>query len=221
MKERLIQETIIYKYINRTKLSDSRRATYYEQGKTIPKKYQDKTKYHFKEKASKIVIFDIETNQPVIKNTKTVGTERTIPIKGNNFYSGFSHNSIRIAVVESIKGDFLKCFNKINKFDLTDYPIEVEFIYFDQLNVKTTGKIGKKKVQSQDIDNLRFAYEKCSLDLLTRLGKIVDDKLTFIRKISSEFIPVENIEDRQLYIRFYKYKPGYSFNNVTKKIEEL
>ena len=40
MNERLIQETIIYNYINRTKLADARRATYYEKGITIPKKYQ-------------------------------------------------------------------------------------------------------------------------------------------------------------------------------------
>jgi len=213
MKEELIQETIVYKYINRTKLADARRATYYEKGKTIPKKYQDTTKYHFKHKGSKLVIFDISTNQPVIKNTKTVGTERSIPIKGNDFYAGFASSFTRIKVIESIKGDFLKYFNKLKEFKSSDYPIRVEFIYFDEMNEKTTGKKAKRKVQSQDIDNLRFAYEKCSLDLLTKLGKIVDDKLTFIRKISSEFIPIKNPEDRQLYIRFWSYKPGYEFKH--------
>lgn len=213
MKEELIQETIVYKYINRTKLADARRATYYEKGKTIPKKYQDTTKYHFKHKGSKLVIFDISTNEPVIKNTKTAGKERTIPIKGNDFYAGFASSFTRIKVVESIKGDFLKYFNKLKEFKSSDYPIRIEFIYFDLFNEKTIGKGIHKKNQSQDLDNLRFAYEKCSLDLLTRLGKIVDDKLTFIRKISSEFIPIKDPEDRQLYIRFWKYKPGYEFKH--------
>jgi hypothetical protein len=218
MKERLLQETIIYKYINRTKLADARRATYYEKGKTIPKKYQT-SNYEFRLKSSKLVIFDKKTNLPVIKNTQTVGTERTIPIKGNNFYAGFASEFTRLKVVESIKGDFLKYFNKLKKFNLLDYPLRVEFVYFDEMNDKTTGKKGNKKIQSQDIDNLRFAYEKCSLDLLTRLGKIVDDKLTFIRKISSEFIPITNPEERQLYIRFWKYKPGYEL--INNKIIEL
>jgi hypothetical protein len=218
MKEKLIQETIIYNYINRTKLADARRATYYEKGKTIPKKYQTKD-YYFKLKNNKLIIHSKETNLPVIKNTQTVGTVRTIPIKGNDFYSGFASSFTRLKVVESIKGDFLKYFNKLKKFNLLDYPIRVEFVYFDELNEKTTGKKDKKKIQSQDIDNLRFAYEKCSLDLLTRLGKIVDDKLTFIRKISSEFIPINNPEERQLYIKFWKYKPGYEL--INNKIVEL
>jgi len=212
MKKELIQETIIYKYINRTKLSNSRRATYHEEGKTIPKKYQTKD-YEFRKKGSKVVIFDKKTNLPVIKNFNVVGTERSIPIKGNSFYAGFPSKFMRLAVVESIKGDFVKYFNKLKKFNLTEYPIQIEFIYFDELNERTTGKKGKKKIQTQDLDNLRFAYEKCSQDLLTNLGKIVDDKLTFIRKISSEFIPVTDPEDRQLYIRFWKYKPGYEFKD--------
>ena len=106
-------------------------------------------------------------------------------------------------------------------FKKEDYPLYVEFVYFDVFNDSHSGSGANRKIQSQDLDNLRFAYEKCSQDLLTRMRKIVDDKLTFIRKISSEFIIVDDPEDRQLYIRFFRYKPGYSLNPVTKKIEIL
>ena len=218
MKEELIQETIIYNYINRTKLADARRATYYEKGITIPKKYQT-LQYEFRKHNSKTVIFDRKTNLPVIKNTKTAGQPRYTNIRGNSFYSGFAHNSVRIAIVESIKGDFLKYFNKLKQFKLTDYPIHVKFVYFDHYNAVTSGKKGSKKNKSQDLDNLDMPYKKCSLDLLKKLGKIVDDELKFIRKLSCEFIPIKSTEDRRLYIRFFSYKPGYIFNETTKEIE--
>jgi hypothetical protein len=218
MKE--IQNTIIYKYINRTKLSDSRRAIYFYPGDKIPKKYTT-TDFVFKEKNNKKTLFNISTNQFVIKNPKTFGTERSIPISGNKFYAGFDHSSTRIKVIESIKSDFLKYFDKLKQFKKEDYPLYIEFVYFDVFNDKHSGSGIKKKIQSQDLDNLRFAYEKCSQDLLTRMKKIVDDKLTFIRKISSEFIIVDDPEERQLYIRFFKYKPGYKFNSENKQIETI
>jgi hypothetical protein len=148
-----------------------------------------------------ICLCDLEGN-PIIKNAFSVNKPKMQAISGQLFYSGFSHYSVRQKIVEEIKNNFLVHFKKLKP--LEKFPIQVDFIYYDELNLRTTGSVKNKtrRKQSKDVDNLRMAYEKCSLDLLTTLKKIPDDNLQFIRKISSEFIP-SNERKLQLVIREY------------------
>lgn len=135
-----------------------------------------------------ICLCDSEGN-PIIKNSFSVNKPKMQPISGQAFYSGFSHHSVRQKIVDEIKQSFLPYFKKLP--EIKKFPIQIDFIYYDELNLRTTGSTKNKtrRKQSKDVDNLRFSYEKCSLDLLTTLRKIPDDNLQFIRKISSEFIP--------------------------------
>lgn len=200
-KEReLITSITILNYIDRVKLSEARRVRYYEKGKKLPERCKKGlgTKYTWVKVKTKYLLYDMSTNKPVIANPRSQGTPKIKMIRGQDFYSGFGHYSERITIVNAIKDFFEKDFSKIKK--IKTYPLEVEFQYHDLLKTDNTGDT---KMQS-DLDNKRFAYEKCSLDLLKKLNKIVDDNLLYIRKLSSEFIPVE-LKDRKLVINIYKY----------------
>jgi len=215
MNEKIICEIIVPNYIDKIQFSAARKAKYFIKDKTkIADKYLNSigTKYEWKNVKGKTLLHDM-SGELILSNPKAVGTPSIKPIKGNDFYSGFATPHQRIKIVETIKTSFTKHFNKIKKFN--NYPLFVEFTYFDVMNFTNT-KTGKK---TQDLDNKRFAYEKCSLDLLKRLKKITDDDLRYVRKLSSEFIEVKS-EERKLIVTFYNYIPSRnSDGSLINKIE--
>ncbi len=215
MNEKIICEIVVPNYVNKVQFSAARKAKYFIKDKTkIADKYLNGvgTNYFWKTVKGKTLLHTSK-GELVIANPKAVGTPSIKPIKGNDFYSGFASIHQRMKIVETIKTSFTKQFNKIKKFN--KYPLYVEFIYFDILEetkIKSSSKV-------QDLDNSRFAYEKCSLDLLKKLKKITDDNLNFVRKLSSEFIPVQPNE-RKLIVTFYNYIPSRnSDGTLINKIE--
>jgi hypothetical protein len=193
MGSKIIGLITVPKYITEVTLAKARKPKYIEKSDKMTKTQEKRLasgEYSFCAKyigtRHKGILVDSNGN-PVLKNPLSAGKPRLQRINGQDFYSGFSHHSVRQKIVQAIKEDFLPHFKKLNK--VTQFPIQVDFIYYDEFNTKTTGKKTERKNQSKDIDNMRFAYEKCSLDLLTTIQKIPDDNLQFIRKISSEFIP--------------------------------
>ena len=203
---KIIDFVVIPDYIIEVVLAKARNPKYITTSDKLTatrQKRRDKGEYSFKAKPIggrwKLVLVD-EYENPVLKNPRSAGTPRVQRINGQDFYSGFSHHSVRQKIVQGIKENFLPYFKKLKKIE--NFPVSIEFIYHDELNIKTTGKKNERKNQSKDIDNMRFAYEKCALDLLTITGKIPDDNLQYIRRISSEFVPSNK---RQLLIVIREY----------------
>jgi hypothetical protein len=191
---KLIKTLIIPEFITKIKLSDSRRAKYYLQQDKLPKKYQDKSKYEFRKvkttKSFEYRLFSIVADAPVIKNSKVKDKARFKIIKGNDFYSGLNH-ILRTKIIEAIKEDIITKI-ELFKVDDEDYPLYIEFIYCDVI------------LNSQDLDNKRYAYEKATQDLFTTSKVIIDDKVIYINKISSEFVQVDCENQRTLIINLYK-----------------
>ena len=204
-KDELIFEIEVPDFISKVKISNSRKPIYYEKGNAktpVPKTKSKHIPLKFDWKLHKIgskiknLLTDVKTQQPLIKNSRVAGTAKYLPVKGNLFYSGFSHYSQRSAVINAIKDNFRSHFaGKQAK----EFPIRLEFIIYDILTV-VQGTNGLNK--TQDIDNLFFAYVKASQDLMTQMSIIPDDNLLYIRKVSYEFI--EN-KDKRLLIKAYKY----------------
>lgn len=144
----------------------------------------------------KVLLCDYKTSLPIIKNARSAGTAKYVQIKGNLFYSGFSHYSLRTKIIEAIKDSFRPHFK--GKVANT-FPIYLEFVFHDTLR-SVQGKNGNK---TQDLDNLSFAYVKSGQDLMTKMKIIPDDNLLYIRKVSYEFI---DSKDKKLIINAYKYE---------------
>ena len=195
-------------FITRIQVSKSRKPIYYEKNGKHPvpsskEKHLDKGKNKFEWKMHKIgsnikiLLSEVSTGKPVIKNSRVAGTPKFVQIKGNDFYSGFSSPHQRILIVNSIKDNFIDYFKKIGK--IQDFPIYLEFIIHNEMNIKAS----KGKMMSQDLDNQAYAYVKSSQDLMKEIGIIEDDNLFFIRKVSYEFI---ESSEKKLIINAFKYK---------------
>lgn len=203
MENKIIGIIEVPKYITEVVLAKARNPKYITTEKDCNKtqlKRLTSGQYNWEKISGKTILYDTITGNRVIKNPLTAGKPRVQRINGQDFYSGFSHHSVRQKIVQGIKENFLPYFKKLKSID--KFPVYVEFIYYDELVLKTSGKKAERKNKSKDIDNMRFAYEKCSLDLLTTIKKIPDDDLSYIRKISSEFIP-SNERKLQIVIREY------------------
>lgn len=199
---KLIETITIPNFITEVKLSDKRRAQYFDTGSKIPKKYTKfiGKKYEFRnyKVGNHIVslLTDKKTGEKVIKNPKVAGKPKFKEIKGNDFYTGFVHHSIRSNIIHQIK-DFLESyFRKLFPFKDDEYPLYIEFVYHDV------------RFQSQDLDNKRYAYEKCILDLLQTEDKLKNDNVDYVTKLSSEFIPCKK-DERKLVVKFWSLNEQY------------
>lgn len=193
----LIHTVDIPLYITRVKIANSRRPKYYEKGssKKVPKKYSNNKKFDFIPvkvgKRIRYYLADLSDNSPILANPKVAGTPKFMKIRGNDFYSGFGNPAMRSTVVNLIKEGLIPHFREMDPIIAADYPLYIEFTYFDIIE------------ESQDLDNKRYAYEKCILDLLQKEKKIVNDNVQYITKLSSEFVAVESEEDRCLVVKFW------------------
>lgn len=203
-KDDLIFTIEVPDFITQIKLCEARRPIYYEKEggkykvppsklKHIGKKYE--WKLHKIGSKVKTLFTDIKTGLPIIKNSRVAGKPKFKMIKGNDFYSGFGSPHQRIMVITAIKDNFKKYFKGK---EVKDFPIRLEFIIYNELNVKTS----KGKHQTADLDNLFYPYVKSGQDLMKTMGIIPDDNLMYIRKSSCEFI--ESV-DKKLVINAYKY----------------
>ena len=195
-------------FITKIKTANARKAIYYEKsGKHVPTESKlkhitplGKCKYEWLSKyigtRHKIVLCDIKTKEPLVKNSRSAGTPRYLVIKGNTIYAGIGGFINRMIIINGIKNDFRQYFKGNSK--IINYPIYLVFTMYDELNLKTT----KSKSKSQDLDNRLSIYIKASQDLMKEVGIIIDDDLSYIRKTTYEFIESKK---RKLVITGYKY----------------
>lgn len=214
MNKKLIVSIVIPDFISKVQIAKERRPIYYEKdGKIkIPEsklKHIDKGKFkygwifHKIGTSSKLLLTDLQTMLPVLKNPLVAGKSKYLQIKGNLFYSGFSHFSQRIMVINAIKDDFRKYFQVIDNITQDQYPLEIEYIFYDEIVLKKE----KGKNLSQDLDNKIYPYKKSIQDLMVTMKIIPEDTLEFIRKSSEEFI---DSKDKKLIVNIYKYEPTIS-----------
>jgi hypothetical protein len=171
----------------------------------IPKKYLTDN-YEFN---SQQILIDRTTHEPVVKNIRSAGTEKSIKISGQDFWTGINCH-IRSKISKELKKFFYEAIKDFEPLQDSDYPIGIDLNIYDVL-------------EGADIDNLTFVYRKCLHDALggnvefikdangkfcpdrTKYPPIIqDDSLFFVRRICSEFHPIKCHEDNMMIIKLYK-----------------
>jgi hypothetical protein len=145
----------IPKFARTVTVSQARRANYYHQGEKIPKKYQGDD-FAWRIHRKKMVLFNVKTNSPVVKNPNTAGTPRDEVIAGNSVW-----DTTRIGnYTELIKLSVQKYFwDVITHFglDKTDLRGKVPLrIHLEFYTYK----------EAQDVDNLDLIYRKAFIDAI-------------------------------------------------------
>lgn len=127
-------------------------------------------------------ITTVEIKDPI---TKMVIGKKTYYLTAQIFYAGV-HFSVRKKIVDNCKWFLVAYFKMVPKYIV---PIAI------------TIEIHNKNTGVQDIDNKGYFWSKIILDQLVHMGKIADDNVKFVPKIT------------------YNYK--YSDPMLVIKIEEL
>lgn len=197
-------------FITQIQVSKARKNLYYEMAGKYPVPASKakhisplgKCKYYWDQhnigKKSLRLLTDINTKLPVLKNSLVAGKPKFQQIKGNAFYSGFGSFHQRIMIIDAIKDQVKNYFN-INPVNTNDFPIRLEFIIYNEFNVKNSNG----KFITQDGDNMFYPYTKSIQDLMRDMNIIPDDNLYYIRKSSWEFIPDKKV--KKLVIKAFKY----------------
>jgi aspartyl/asparaginyl beta-hydroxylase (cupin superfamily) len=167
-------------YIRKVLLSKSRNKKFYEKGKKkLPKKYQDIKKYGYKaiklpNGQSKVRLVLLQTNEPVISNPRSVGTEKWKVINGQSIYNGQVHTFERAKMINAIKDSFRPYLKDIKP--ITQCPVKITYIFHDDF-------LSDARTERKDLDNHAFVYGKCFQDLLVDEGILPDDSTEFVTGI--------------------------------------
>lgn len=133
---------------------------------------------------------------PILANVHKAYTPKMYLINGQDIYNNVLNEFTRGKVMDEIKACYFPYVKDIPV--ITEYPIEINCEIHDTIkNFYTNNKdeIGHR----WDVDNLAFPYVKAFPDLLTKLGKIVDDdRLHLPSSIKADFIPIEDHNNRKL-----------------------
>jgi len=183
------------------KLSEERRAKYFDQKDELPLKYMlDRgssldPRYIWKTKNTKTCLYDTASKDWVVKNSRAVGTPKYVSIAGNDIMRMFEHTRNRI--VNTLKDYFLEGIGtpiglddkgkKIYEpgYDITRWPVNI------YMEIHTF-----PHYMNWDLDNL-WIYNKCFQDAMKECGMIPDDNIQYITSSAApRFIPVSREEDR-------------------------
>lgn len=194
-------------YPREIQVSKKRNPVYWKVGDKLPKKYQNYGNLNG-------FIVDLDGHR-VVKNVKTVGTPKSIPINSQLIYVGL-HHSVRSKIVDAIHTLFHDEFKKQlpAKIDLKGNRVLISLNFHDVLSRKT-----------RDLDNLSSLFFKCGIDCLTtpsnpnqvtssgyshKLGIIEDDSIYFIPYIVIEFTPIPEGAQRFLDFNLYVVDKDFS-----------
>lgn len=185
---------IIPDYLDKIKVSEKRRPTYYKKGDKIPKKY---VVSHY------ISDFAIDENgNKIIKNVRVANKPRYIPINFQKFWVGV-HHSVRSNISKKLHEYYADIFKKQlpKKIKIPkDKVIEITFKVYNTLDAVRA-----------DLDNHVHLHIKTCLDTLTpnsnpnqkdviKLGIIPGDELEYVRSINYSFHEVSDIKDKKMEI---------------------
>jgi len=126
-------------------------------------------------------------------------------INGQSIYTG-AHHRVRHLFMEQINSYLTMFISPINGM-LTEYPLEINVKIYAPINYgdvkRLRGKISWKKPEpgyepSWDLDNFAWIWIKGMQDVLQKQKVLPEDTVKHIRKVSYEFIPIEELEDRKM-----------------------
>lgn len=146
------------------------------------------------------------THLPISKNkTKK---DRYMKVNSQSVYNSnvnrFSRNNVMDAMHNYALGKISK------KIKVEDYPISIHYIYKTVIN---HGDISRRNdnivwkypsedyIPSWDLENAIGLWIKGLNDALVIAGIIKDDSVQYVRKISYEFVPVDDINQREIIIQ--------------------
>lgn len=207
MEKVLLHSITMPNYIRKIKLANARKAKFYIFPKDEDVKEKNKfnsNRYQWREhisstKKKEIRLFDTATNEFVIKNTRTAGTEKWEVINSQKVYNGAYHPNVLGKIVVQIGqfiSPFLEGLNPIDK-----YPLYIECEIHDYKDDPISGK-------RWDVINRGYLYCKVFDDILqpktekNPLGRglVPDDTWEYIVCPSHPiFIPLKE-EDKLLEI---------------------
>jgi hypothetical protein len=200
----LICKVEIPKYLKKIVLSKARREKHFElgKGKAPPKKYTKNSRYEWKRcqvgkrQTSKLV--DTETKKFVVANPIAAGTPKFQRINGQDLYAGNLSVHTRNKIFTELKEFFIDFIKDIKEIKNT--PVKIHLEVHDEIIECTS---------LWDLDNRAYPYKKAFQDTLTgNRGKyevkLEDDNILFVTNISTQFVPVDNTEDRKLVYLIYK-----------------
>lgn len=202
---------VIKDYPLKIQVSNKRMPVYWKVKNKLPKKYANYLN-------DGVNIIDSE-GKKVLKNVKSVGTPKFVPINAQLIYVGL-HHSVRSKIVDTLHNLFNKEFKDQlpKKIDLKeDERILISLHYHDTLDVNT-----------RDLDNLSALFFKCGIDCLTspnnpnqiisgyshKLSIIKDDSIYFIPYIVIEFTPIPEGAQRKLDFNVYVVKKNFSIETL-------
>lgn len=214
---KLIATVEIPNYVRKILVAKSRLPTYYKKGeKKIPKKYllmleQKKLFWIYNEKKKTALLSDVNGN-PIIKNSRSVGTPRYLPIRGNDLHRLTLEDYERSKIVKAIKEQMVPYVDKLESIEESLFPLRI------LMEVHTTLEDPEAKGNDWDVDNHSLWYAKVFPDVLTgcperKEGKgttflskriIPDDNVKYIIQPPTPLlIPIENYADRKLVFKIY------------------
>lgn len=151
-------------------------------------------------KREEIRLYDIETKEYIIKNSRVANTERWEVINGQKIYNGLYHPVTRAKIMDHIHNYMLSFLEGILSIPIECYPIKIDCELHDNLIDPISGK-------NWDVDNRSYPYMKAFMDCLQTAGIIVKDSVEYVRKPPiPEFIPLEEGEFPRFLFKILRVK---------------
>jgi hypothetical protein len=150
-------------------------------------------------------VFSVEI--PQFKTHVKQSSAKWVKINGQTIYTS-AHHRVRYMFMEQIHEYLLQYIPKFDE-NITTIPLELTLYIYAPINYgdvrRMKGVINWKPAKedykpSWDLDNFAWIWVKGVQDVLQKQGIIPDDNVKFIRKVSYEYIPVEQFDDRKLVI---------------------
>lgn len=199
-----IATVVIPQYIRKVVLAKSRAKKYYKKGEKLPVKYQQGLKKGthewYKHTNGILYLLDSETDERIVKNSRSAGTERKMVINGQVLHQLTLLKPHRSKIMQAIKEQMIP---EVEKLDtILYYPIRIECEMFSTYeDWEYLKKDGKPQDINWDVDNHIIFHMKAFPDVLCGCPYIdtkeVDgEEVKFINYKSKRIIP----DDHRKYI---------------------
>ena len=135
-------------------------------------------------------------------------------INGQSIYTG-AHHRVRHIFMEQIH-KYLSVFIPYMEDSIKSQPLEIHLHVYAPINYgdvkRMRGKLAWKPAKegytpTWDLDNFAWIWIKGIQDVLQKKGIIKDDSVQFIRRVSYEFSPIDELSKRKLVITILQSAP--------------
>lgn len=152
------------------------------------------------------------------KTENKIAPDKFVKINNQSIYNGSINRFSRNTVIKYMHNYIFSFLPKVDLYKLLDSHglsnLEFEYTFktvVNHGNIKRSSKTGliswKKPTKSfqanWDIENLASIWTKTINDSLTKNGNIPDDSIRYLKKVSYEFIPCEDIKERNINLKIW------------------